>query len=103
MAKIYSLNPVPPTCANENVFSDVNKDKYALYVPSGTAEDYKLTYVWRDFNNIIEKDLSGVEETLIDDDTNAEYYNLQGMKEENPSNGIFIKRQGGKTTKIVRN
>jgi len=31
----------------------------------------------------------------------VEYYNLQGVKVENPSNGIFIKKQGAKATKVV--
>ncbi len=37
------------------------------------------------------------------EDANApvEYYNLQGMKVANPEKGIFIKKQGGKTTKVV--
>ena len=44
---------------------------------------------------------SGIEE--IDADVNApvEYYNLQGVKVANPSNGIFIKKQGNKATKVV--
>lgn len=39
----------------------------------------------------------------VDADVNApvEYYNLQGVKVINPSNGIFIKKQGSKTTKVV--
>ena len=37
------------------------------------------------------------------EDVNApvEYYNLQGVKVANPENGIFIKRQGAKATKVV--
>ena len=31
----------------------------------------------------------------------VEYYNLQGVKVANPENGIFIKKQGAKTTKVV--
>ena len=31
----------------------------------------------------------------------AEYYNLQGVKVANPENGIFIKKQGNKATKVV--
>ena len=31
----------------------------------------------------------------------VEYYNLQGVKVENPENGIFIKKQGRKTTKVI--
>ena len=44
---------------------------------------------------------TGVSE--IDTDANApvEYYNLQGVKVENPENGIFIRKQGSKTTKVV--
>lgn len=31
----------------------------------------------------------------------VEYFNLQGVKVENPSNGVFIKKQAGKATKVV--
>ena len=103
LAKIYLLNPTPPTCASEDIFNKVNKDKCTLYVPLGAAEDYKTTYVWWDFNNIIEKEMSGIEETLIDgyEDEHAVYYNLQGVKVVNPSSGLYIKRQGGKTSKVI--
>ena len=39
----------------------------------------------------------------VDADVNApvEYYNLQGVKVANPSNGIFIKKQGAKATKVI--
>ncbi len=36
-----------------------------------------------------------------DDNTPIEYYNLQGIKVENPSHGLYIKRQGQKITKIL--
>ncbi len=41
--------------------------------------------------NIVEADNS---------DAPVEYYNLQGIRVDNPSNGIFIRRQGSKTTKV---
>lgn len=31
----------------------------------------------------------------------ATYYNLQGVRVENPSNGIFIRREGNKATKVL--
>lgn len=31
----------------------------------------------------------------------VEYYNLQGVRVANPENGIFVRRQGNKTTKVV--
>ena len=35
------------------------------------------------------------------EDAPVEYYNLQGVKVANPSNGIFIRKQGSHTTKVV--
>ncbi len=46
-------------------------------------------------------ELSGVDLIVDDENTQVEYYNLQGVKVENPQNGIFIKRQAGKTTKVI--
>ena len=45
---------------------------------------------------------SAIEEVGADVNAPIEYYNLQGMKVANPENGIFIKKQGAKTTKVVR-
>lgn len=40
---------------------------------------------------------------IISDDANApvEYFNLQGVRVENPANGLYIKRQGNTVTKVV--
>lgn len=42
-------------------------------------------------------------EGAIADDVNApvKYYNLQGVEIANPENGLFIKKQGAKATKVV--
>lgn len=44
---------------------------------------------------------AGVENVEIDNNAPVEYYNLQGVKVANPENGIFIKVQGSKATKVV--
>ena len=44
---------------------------------------------------------TGVEEVETADEAGAVYYNLQGMKVENPGNGIYIKVSGGKTQKVM--
>lgn len=44
---------------------------------------------------------SGVQEVIENADAPVEFYNLNGMKVENPSNGIFIRKQGNKTSKII--
>ena len=48
-----------------------------------------------------EKDLSGIENVVIVEDETIEYYNLQGVRVVNPERGLYIKRQGGKTTKVI--
>jgi hypothetical protein len=30
----------------------------------------------------------------------VEYYNLQGIRVENPESGLYIRRQGNKSTKV---
>jgi hypothetical protein len=46
------------------------------------------------------KNTSGVEGIEADDTTPAIYYNLQGIKVENPQGGVFIKVQGEKASKL---
>lgn len=44
---------------------------------------------------------SSIFEVVENEDAPVVYYNLQGVQVENPSNGIFIRRQGNKTTKVL--
>lgn len=39
---------------------------------------------------------------VTDGDAPVEYYNLNGVKVDNPANGIFIRRQGSRTSKVVK-
>lgn len=50
----------------------------------------------------VDLSLSGIG-SIVTDNENApvEYYNLQGMKVDNPGNGIFIRRQGSKVEKVI--
>ena len=43
----------------------------------------------------------GVESIATDANAPVEYYNLQGVRVANPKNGVFIKKQGEKATKVV--
>ena len=78
--------------------------------------DYGTTYCYRAFATTekgtvygdtieftTENEPSGIEETIVDgsEDAPVEYYNLQGVRVVNPERGLYIKRQGGKTTKVV--
>lgn len=43
----------------------------------------------------------GIDEIGVDANAPVEYYNLQGVRVANPENGIFIRRQGNKVSKVV--
>lgn len=44
---------------------------------------------------------AGVESLIDDANAPVEYYNLQGVKVANPEKGIYIKKQGSKSTKVI--
>ena len=44
--------------------------------------------------------VTGVENVVVSQQGKVEYYNLQGVKVANPSNGVFIRVQGGKASKV---
>ena len=46
-------------------------------------------------------DATAIESVDAEVSAPVEYYNLQGVKVANPSNGLFIKKQGNKTTKVI--
>ena len=82
-----------------------------LYVEPSGEEHKVFIYQFCPKNYIAkyELDLSsfaGIEDITISDaaDANApvEYFNLQGIRVENPENGLFIKRQGSKAEKVIR-
>lgn len=49
----------------------------------------------------VSEDGAGVENVAADANAPVEYFNLQGMRVAEPANGIFIRRQGNKTTKVA--
>lgn len=105
---------VHPNRNNEanGYFSDVTLPITA----SANSGEFDLVFWWYNLNTnkqigladvIISGILTGdIETSAITDiaaDENApvEYFNLQGMRVENPANGLFIKRQGSKVSKVI--
>lgn len=74
-------------------FDPVSNNKGILYVysPGNGLSAYELT----DNND------ASVTNITIEDNHKEEYYNLQGIKIDNPSSGVFIKRKGDKVEKII--
>lgn len=45
---------------------------------------------------------TGIDLIGADNDAEAEYFNLQGIRVDNPENGLYIVRKAGKTYKVVK-
>lgn len=43
---------------------------------------------------------AGMDQIVVNEDEPVEYYNLQGIRVANPSNGVYIRRQGNEATKV---
>lgn len=63
---------------------------------------YNFTVNLKEMTLLVEAVASGIESIEADENAPAVYYNLQGIKVANPSEGIFIKVQGNKVTKVVK-
>lgn len=101
---------------NEYVIDKSNTEhngykKYEFPMVIESAGDYRLgihfqttsTYAKFRVDNlsITPKGASGIVAPETPDDQPIQYYNLQGIRVDNPSNGMFILRQGNKTSKVI--
>lgn len=73
--------------ANESYYLDVKAVR-------GTRESEAVTM------KMIHGEVTGITDITVDS-AEVEYYNLQGIRVINPENGIFIRRQGNKVTKVI--
>ena len=99
LTKLVSLAVEPPTCGY-GAFSNVDKTSCQLLVPEGSVNKYKVADQWKEFVYISEYD--GVDDVSVDTQ-NALYevYNLQGVRVETPVSGLYIRRQGRHTAKVL--
>lgn len=79
-----------------NSYNDLN-------VPQG-LHNYNVTAVYSNGESRPSENyaVTGLENLGVDNAA-VEYYNLQGVRVANPTNGVFIKRQGNVTTKVIFN
>ncbi|MDE7349441.1 MAG: hypothetical protein K2N25_00080, partial [Muribaculaceae bacterium] len=84
---------------------DAEKDGYeyegifTVKATDETSRSYTLYLSFR-FNDTQNGGTSSAIEVSVEN-APVEYYNLQGVKVAEPSNGIFIRKQGSKTTKVA--
>ncbi|MDE6198419.1 MAG: hypothetical protein K2G06_01065 [Muribaculaceae bacterium] len=98
----YGSSPVGGTPYDPSFFDNV-KDSYSAD-PSSSKEKEDEDIITYAPARIGHASFSGVEDITLqpaDDEAPAVYFNLQGMRVDNPANGIYIKRQGSKATKVM--
>lgn len=84
-----------------NAFTSVDFEKVSITVPAGTKEQFDEHPVWQHFTNIKVNDLTVSVSEISEESAEAEFYNLQGIRVPNPGSGIYIKRQGSKSSRVV--
>jgi len=68
-----------------------------------TDDDFKSSSIEVEVYTADEDPYAGVAAIAADEaDAPAVYYNLQGVQVENPTNGLYIVKQGNKVSKIVK-
>ncbi len=95
----YAVNPPG---VGIYAFDGVNIFDVALHVVPKAIAAYLNAEVWQYFN--IDSNLSGIEDIEADgSDAPVEYFNLNGVRVngEALTPGLYIKRQGGKATKVL--
>ena len=91
-----------PPALNSSVFNGVNTGSCKLIVPKESIDAYKAANQWKDFTNIEAiGEVSGIE-SIEAEASSAEYYKLNGQRVYGtPCPGIYLRRQGNVTTKVL--
>jgi len=111
---VYVNRQTPPVSAL-TTFDEYQYTIGTLNIPEGTIDLYKSATCWNRYLNVAESNFTGLDEIFgesgIDDveavipEGEAEYYDLRGVRvnPEGLAPGLYIKRQGGKSSKVIVN
>jgi hypothetical protein len=101
----YSFTPSTYDSETKQI---VISDAYFGFKQGATDKSTSM-YTWLDEGpmsgiiNLSKVNFAGVTDVTVDNNNNApvEYFNLQGVRVNNPSNGLYIRRQGTQTSKVL--
>lgn len=88
---VLVMNQPSMTIGNAQIASNETPSLKVVAIPTTTTVTLTSDNVFT---------LTGVEDIMIDTDSDARYYNLQGVEVEKPSNGVYIMVKGQKATKV---
>ena len=109
MMSLPAVNEQLATPENFGKMTEKDEDTYLISFPVKTVVAAELYYQNAALFYVnttgglffeIPKAKSGVENVAVDN-VKAEYFNLQGVRVAEPSNGIFIRREGSKVSKVM--
>lgn len=80
-----------------NAGLSTDESTYNMIAGSAKFEPFVTNSITLSRSSNIETGISDINP----DANEAEYYNLQGIRVDNPQQGIYIRRQGNKTTKVI--
>jgi len=92
LTELVSLASIPPIC-NAGVFENVDKSLCTLKVPKGSKDAYSQADQWKEFVNIEEVDVTGIEAVAAESVSNADItdiYDLNGRRRTTIQPGINI-------------
>ena len=88
---VLVMNQPSMTIGNAQIASNETPSLKVVAIPTTTTVTLTSANVFT---------LTGVEDIMIDTDSDARYYNLQGVEVEKTSNGVYIMVKGQKATKV---
>ena len=99
---VYGSSPVGGTPYDPAFFDNVKND-YSMDPSSSQEKEDEdiLTFMPARIGAANTSSVGDITVEPADDDAPAVYYNLQGMRVDNPANGIYIMRKGSKATKVM--
>ncbi len=87
--------------SSDEAIATVDAEGLVTAVAEGTATITAANCGGEATCKVIVSKMSGIEDVTVDGADDAEYFNLQGVRVENPAPGLYIKRQGNKATKVI--
>ena len=88
LTSVTVLNPTPVTIPEEGTF--LNRKNATLYVPLGSKNAYQAADYWKDFKEIVEIDITGIDQITSNEKNNATIFTLNGKRIDKPLKGINI-------------
>jgi len=102
LEELTVLATVPPTFKYQSADMYFDSLDIPVKVPAASLNAYKEASVWKELLNLQALQGSGVVDIEINDATAEKiFFNLQGQRVENPSNGIFIEVSGKTAKKVI--